>query len=77
MLGQGIQAVKDPANPAGYNPVYTGIGVLKKDAELSKALLAALQSLIADGTYDQILAKYNLSDNTVKETGLNLGGTKP
>jgi polar amino acid transport system substrate-binding protein len=40
-------------------------------------LLAALQSLIADGTYDQILAKYSLSDYTVKETGLNLGGTKP
>ncbi|MDQ0823149.1 ABC-type amino acid transport substrate-binding protein [Arthrobacter sp. V4I6] len=69
--------VKDPANPAGYNPVYTGIGVLKKDAELSKALLTALQALIADGTYDTILAKYDLSDYAVKEAGLNLGGTKP
>mgnify|MGYP006209067267 CR=1 FL=1 len=25
----------------------------------------------------EILAKYDLSDYTVKETGLNLGGTKP
>lgn len=75
--GKIFDLVKDPANPAGYNPVYTGIGVLKKDAELSKALLAALQSVIADGTYDRILAKYSLSDYTVKETGLNLGGTKP
>ncbi len=75
--GKIFDLVKDPANPAGYNPVYTGIGVLKKDAELSKALLTALQALIADGTYDTILAKYDLSDYTVKEAGLNLGGTKP
>ena len=51
--------------------------MLKKDAELSKALLTALQALIADGTYDSILAKYDLSDYSVKEAGLNLGGTKP
>lgn len=75
--GKIFDLVKDPANPAGYNPVYTGIGVLKKDAELSKALLTALQALIADGTYDSILAKYDLSDYSVKEAGLNLGGTKP
>lgn len=68
--------VKDPANPAGYSPVYSGIGVLKEDAGLSKALLAALQSLIADGSYDKILAKYDLSDYTVKEAGINLGGTE-
>ena len=73
--GKIFDVVKDPANPAGYNPVYTGIGVLKKDAQLSKALLTALQALIADGTYDTILAKYDLSDYTVKESGLNLGGT--
>ncbi len=73
--GKLFDIVKDPANPSGYNPVYSGIGVLKEDADLSKALLAALQSLIADGSYDKILAKYDLSDYTVKEAGLNLGGT--
>ena len=75
--GKIFDIVKDPANPAGYNPVYTGIGILKEDKELSQAILAALEAVIADGTYDEILAKYDLSDYTVKETGLNLGGTKP
>lgn len=72
-----FDVVKDPANPAGYNPVYTGIGVLKKDAELSKALQAALQAIVADGTYGTILEKYDLSDYRVKEAGLNLGTAKP
>jgi polar amino acid transport system substrate-binding protein len=75
--GKIFDIVKDPANPAGYNPVYTGIGVLKKDAELGKALLAALQAIVADGSYGTILEKYDLSDYRVKETGLNLGTAKP
>jgi polar amino acid transport system substrate-binding protein len=75
--GKIFDIVKDPASPAGYNPVYTGIGVLKKDAELGKALLAALQAIVADGSYGTILEKYDLSDYRVKETGLNLGTAKP
>ncbi|PVZ61051.1 ABC transporter substrate-binding protein [Arthrobacter sp. H-02-3] len=75
--GKVFDIVKDPANPSGYKPVYTGIGVLKKDAELSKALLAALQAIVADGSYGTILEKYDLADYRVKETGLNLGTAKP
>ncbi|MBO1266652.1 ABC transporter substrate-binding protein [Arthrobacter cavernae] len=71
--GKTFDIVRDPANPAGYKPVYTGIGVLKKDSELSQALLLAMESIIADGSYDKILKKYELSDYTVKKTGLNLG----
>ncbi|GAA4361854.1 ABC transporter substrate-binding protein [Paeniglutamicibacter cryotolerans] len=75
--GKIFDLVNDPAYPAGYNPVHTGIGVLKKDAELSKALQAALQSIIDDGNYETILAKYDLSAYAVKEAGLNVGAAKP
>lgn len=71
--GKLFEVVRDPANPAGYNPVYTGIGVLQKDSALSKALLLALQSVVADGSYAEILKKYNMSDYAVDAAGINLG----
>ncbi|MDH6236097.1 transporter substrate-binding domain-containing protein [Cryobacterium sp. CG_9.6] len=71
--GTMFDVVKDPENPAGYNPVYTGIGVLKADSELSAALLLALQAVIADGGYEEILQKYDLSDYAVDSAGINLG----
>ncbi|TDW29820.1 transporter substrate-binding domain-containing protein [Cryobacterium psychrophilum] len=71
--GTMFDMVRDPENPAGYNPVYTGIGVLKADAELSEALLLALKSVIADGSYQEILEKYDLGDYAVDAAGLNLG----
>jgi ABC-type amino acid transport substrate-binding protein len=71
--GTMFEVVRDAKNPAGYNPVYTGIGVLKKDAELSKALNLALASVIKDGSYAKILAKYGMSDYGVDAAGINLG----
>jgi ABC-type amino acid transport substrate-binding protein len=71
--GKLFQVVKDPANPAGYNPVFTGIGVLKKNSGLSKALNIALQSVIDDGSYAKILKKYTLSDYAVDKAGINQG----
>jgi polar amino acid transport system substrate-binding protein len=71
--GKMFEVVRDPANPAGYNAVYTGIGVLKKDSELSKALLLAMNAVVADGTYKQILEKYKMSDFGVDAAGINLG----
>ncbi|MCO1338941.1 hypothetical protein BJH93_08550 [Kocuria polaris] len=68
-----FEIIRDPENPAGYNPVYTGIGVLKTDSGLSDALLKALEAIIADGTYDQILDKYDLADYAVERAGLNQG----
>lgn len=67
-----FEIVRDPKNPRGYNPVYTGIGLLKKDAKLADALLLALNAVIEDGSYEEILAKYKLSDFNVGKAGINL-----
>lgn len=71
--GSQFEVVHDTANPTGYAPVYTGIGVLKKDHDLALALQAALQSLVDDGTYKKLLAKYNLDSYAVANAQLNGG----
>jgi polar amino acid transport system substrate-binding protein len=71
--GDMFEVVTDEANPNGYSPVYTGIGVLKKNAELSEAIHLALEATIADGTYAEILAKYELTNFGLDEAGFNLG----
>lgn len=71
--GQTFQVVHDPANPNGYAPVFSGIGVLKANQGLTKAIQAALQSLITDGTYAKLLAKYGLSSYAVSSASLNQG----
>jgi polar amino acid transport system substrate-binding protein len=72
--GQYFELITDAANPNGYEPVYTGIGILKANKELTSALQAAVQSLINDGTYGKILAKWNLASFGVTEATIN--GTK-
>ncbi len=67
-----IVAPSDP--PAGFESALTGIGVLKKNSGLTAAIQAAVQSLIDDGTYAELLAKWNLSDFAVTEATIN--GTK-
>lgn len=73
--GKDFEVVHDPANPAGYGVAYTGIGVLKENADLTKALEAALQAVMDDGTYAELLAKYDLSDYGVPSATVN-GATK-
>lgn len=50
-----------------------GIGLRKTDTGLRDAIQAALKSLIADGTYDQILAKWNVSSGALKTAAINGG----
>ena len=65
----------NPADaPDGYQSVLTGVGVLKANSGLTAAIQAAIQSLIADGTYTELLAKWNLSAFAVTEATIN--GTK-
>lgn len=69
-----FEVVVDPATPNGVEPVYTGIGILKKDSALTAALQAALQELIDNGTYKKILDTYGLGQYAVPSAVVN--GTK-
>ncbi len=72
--GKIFELVRDPEFASGYNPVYTGIGLLKDNTELTEALRLALQSLVDDGTYAKLMEKYDLGDFAVTEAGVNNGG---
>jgi len=69
-----LELVVDAANPNGYEPVFTGIGVLKSNTGLRDAIQAALNSAIADGSYQAVLDKWNLGTFAVTEATIN--GTK-
>jgi len=52
-------------------PEPVGIAVSKGDPELRKAVLSALNTLIENGTYGKILAKWGVTDGAVKAAALN------
>jgi len=72
--GKYFDVINDPTAPNGYDAGYVGVAILKKDSGLRDAIQAALQSLIDDGQYATLLAKWNMSANGVKAASIN--GTK-
>ena len=72
--GKYFELIVDPKDPNGYESGLIGVGILKKNTGLSAAIHAAVQSLIDDGTYKSLLAKWNLSSFAVASATLN--GTK-
>lgn len=72
--GEYFEIVNPADSPEGYTSVLTGVGVLKENSGLTAAIQAAIQSLIDDGTYAELLAKWNLSAFAVTEATIN--GTK-
>lgn len=67
--GNDFEAVDVP----GIGPGDYGIAVLKTNTTLRDALQAALKAVIADGTYDQILAKWNVTAGALKTATINAG----
>lgn len=66
--GNDFELFGTPADVAPY-----GIAVAKANADLRDALAAALKAIIADGTYDKILEKWNLKDGALKTAAINGG----
>ncbi len=56
---------------------YLGAVIASDNTELQNAWLAGLKEIIADGTYDQILQKWGLSDLHIGEPGINLATASP
>lgn len=72
--GKYFELVVDPAAPNGYESGLIGVGVLKSNSGLTKAIQVALTDLIKDGTYSTLLSKWNLSSFAV--TAATVNGTK-
>ncbi|MEN9715311.1 MAG: hypothetical protein RJA35_778 [Actinomycetota bacterium] len=72
--GTYFDLVIDPTAPNGYESGLIGIGVLKSNTGLVKAIQAGLQSFMNDGGYDKLLAKWNLESFKVPSATVN--GTK-
>ncbi|WP_430645098.1 transporter substrate-binding domain-containing protein [Agromyces sp. GXS1127] len=71
--GEAFDVVRDPENPSGFAPVYSGIGILKDDAELTEAIRQAFQALIDEGAYQQVLDRNNIGAYAVESAELNRG----
>jgi polar amino acid transport system substrate-binding protein len=71
--GNAFEIVRDPQNPAGFEPVYSGIGILKEDTELVEAIRAALEALIDEGTYQEVLDRNNIGAYAVETAEVNQG----
>jgi ABC-type amino acid transport substrate-binding protein len=67
-IGQQLNTVELPGKTAPY-----GIVVAKRDVDIRNALQSALLAVIADGTYDQILARWGLQDFALRTAAVNGG----
>jgi len=66
--GNEFEVVGQQLDPAPY-----GIGVRKDDVSLRDALRQALLAIIADGTYGQVLSKWDVSEGALTTAAINGG----
>jgi len=57
--------------PNGFDDLFQG-AVVPKDSPLSQVFLDAVKELMKNGTYAQIMKKWNLENNMISEPGINL-----
>jgi polar amino acid transport system substrate-binding protein len=63
--GRDFEVVGEQIDPGPY-----GIGVRKADTDLQAVLQEALRAIIEDGSYDRVLAKWNVTDGALKTAEL-------
>ena len=70
-----IQQTGDKLQPAGesFDVAPYGIAV-GKDRDLTEAIQAAMQSLVDDGTYGEILDAWGVADGGIEEITINAAG---
>jgi polar amino acid transport system substrate-binding protein len=71
--GNTFMLLDDPSVSESFESAIIGIGIPKDDPQLRDAVQKALQSLIDDGTYLQILDKYGESQLAVTSAEINQG----
>jgi polar amino acid transport system substrate-binding protein len=72
--GKYFDLLVDKKFPTGYESGLIGVGILKSNSQVRDAVAASLKSLFADGTYQSLLAKWNLTSFAVTSPTIN--GTK-
>lgn len=65
------------ASMQSFPQKYLGMVIAKDNTELQDALLAALQEVVDDGTYMEILEKWGMTSLALEEPGINLATTRP
>lgn len=71
--GNAFESLDDPSVTQAFESAIIGIGVPKDNPQLRDALQKALQALIDDGTYLQILEKYGEEKLAVESALINQG----
>jgi polar amino acid transport system substrate-binding protein len=71
--GNTFVLLQDPTIATTFSNGIIGVGVPKSDTQLRDAVQKALQALITDGTYAQILNKYGESSLAVTSALVNQG----
>ena len=68
-----VTLVGDPVSAKPFGTLPVGIPVPKSNPKLRDAVQAALKKVIDSGTYDALLAKWNLQDQALKGAPINTG----
>jgi polar amino acid transport system substrate-binding protein len=71
--GNAFESLDDPSVTEAFESAIIGIGIPKDNPQLRDALQKALQALIDDGTYLQILEKYGEEKLAVESAQINQG----